>query len=103
EDDVFIGPNATFTNDPFPRSKKHQDKFPRTRVRKGASIGANATILPGLHIGERSIVGGCAVVTRDVPADAIVAGNPARISGYAGLSEERRPARGMPVPESGSA
>ena len=55
EDDVFIGPNATFTNDPFPRSKQHQDKPPRTRIRKGASIGANATILPGLTIGERSM------------------------------------------------
>src|SRR6266446_9346022 len=72
EDDVFIGPNATFTNDPFPRSKQHQDKPPRTRIRKGASIGANATILPGLTIGERSMAGAGAVVTRDVPADAIV-------------------------------
>jgi len=72
EDDVFIGPNATFTNDPFPRSKQHQDKPPRTRIRKGASIGANATILPGLTIGERSMAGAGAVVTHDLPADAIV-------------------------------
>ena len=48
EDDVFIGPNATFTNDPFPRSKQHPASFSRTLVRKGSSIGANATILPGL-------------------------------------------------------
>jgi hypothetical protein len=103
EDDVFIGPNATFTNDPFPRSKRHQEKPPRTRIRKGASIGANATILPGLTIGERSIVGAGAVVTLDVPADAIVAGNPATICGYAGVLEERHPAMGLPPPEPGSA
>lgn len=103
EDDVFIGPNATFTNDLFPRSGQHQQKLPRTRVRKGASIGANATILPGLTIGERSMVGAGAVVTRDVPADAIVAGNPARISGYAGVSERRMPAFGTPPAEIGSA
>ncbi len=103
EDDVFIGPNATFTNDLFPRSKQHQEKLPRTRVRKGASIGANATILPGLTIGERSMVGAGSVVTRDVPADAIVAGNPARISGYAGVSEKRMPPFGTPPVEVGSA
>ena len=103
EDDVFIGPNATFTNDSFPRSRQHQEKLPRTRVRKGASIGANATILPGLIIGERSMVGAGAVVTRDVPADAIVAGNPARISGYAGVSEKRMPSVGTPPSEAGSA
>ncbi len=103
EDDVFIGPNATFTNDPFPRSKQHPRKLPRTRIRKGASIGANATILPGLTIGERSMVGAGAVVTRDVPADAIVTGNPAEICGYAGVSEGRLPAVGAPPPEPGSA
>lgn len=84
EDDVFVGPNATFSNDPFPRSRNRPEMFSRTTVRKGASIGANATILPGLTIGERAMVGAGAVVTRDVPPLAIVAGNPARIVGYEG-------------------
>ena len=82
EDDVFVGPNATFTNDKFPRSRQYDHETPRTRVRRGASIGANATILPGIEIGERAMVGAGAVVTRNVPADTIVVGNPARISGY---------------------
>jgi UDP-2-acetamido-3-amino-2,3-dideoxy-glucuronate N-acetyltransferase len=82
EDDVFIGPNATFTNDRFPRSKQRPAELPRTRIRRGASIGANATILPGLTIGERAMVSAGAVVTHDVPANAIVAGNPSRIVGY---------------------
>lgn len=81
EDDVFVGPNATFTNDPFPRSGQHQTSVVRTRVRRGASIGANATILPGVTIGERAMVGSGAVVTRSVPAGAIVTGNPARVVG----------------------
>ena len=79
EDDVFIGPNATFTNDKLPRSKKYPGSFIKTVVRRGASIGANATILPGVEIGERAIIGAGAVVTRDVPAEATVIGNPARI------------------------
>jgi UDP-2-acetamido-3-amino-2,3-dideoxy-glucuronate N-acetyltransferase len=83
EDDVFIGPNATFTNDPFPRSRHHLGEYPRTVVKRGASIGGNATILPGLTIGEQAMVGAGAVVTRDVPPYAVVVGNPARISGYA--------------------
>jgi UDP-2-acetamido-3-amino-2,3-dideoxy-glucuronate N-acetyltransferase len=82
EDDVFVGPNATFTNDHFPRSKKYPEKFSRTLVKKGASIGANATILPGLTIGQNAMVGAGAVVTKDVPPNAIVVGNPARISSY---------------------
>jgi acetyltransferase-like isoleucine patch superfamily enzyme len=82
EDDVFIGPNAVFTNDPFPRSKQYPETFARTVVRKGASVGANATILPGLTIGQYAMVGAGAVVTKDVPAFAVVVGNPARISGY---------------------
>jgi UDP-2-acetamido-3-amino-2,3-dideoxy-glucuronate N-acetyltransferase len=83
EDDVFIGPNVTFTNDNFPRSKKYPDKFINTIVRKGASIGANASILAGITIGKNAMVGAGSVVTRDVPPNAIVMGNPARIEGYA--------------------
>jgi UDP-2-acetamido-3-amino-2,3-dideoxy-glucuronate N-acetyltransferase len=83
EDDVFIGPNVTFTNDNFPRSKKYPDKFINTIVRKGASIGANASILAGITIGKNAMVGAGSVVTRDVPPNAIVMGNPARIGGYA--------------------
>jgi len=79
DDDVFVGPNATFTNDPFPRSRQYPEKFARTLVRKGASIGANATILPGVTIGEKSMVGAGAVVTQDVPAHTTVVGNPARV------------------------
>ncbi|MCB0164567.1 MAG: WxcM-like domain-containing protein [Anaerolineae bacterium] len=82
EDDVFVGPNATFTNDPFPRSKQHLDNAWQTVVKRNASIGANATILPGVTIGVNAMVGAGAVVTRDVPPNAIVVGNPARIRGY---------------------
>jgi len=82
EDDVFIGPNATFTNDAFPRSGQRDKQWPVTRVRQGASIGANATILPGREIGARAMVGAGAVVTRNVPPGAIVTGNPAVITGY---------------------
>jgi acetyltransferase-like isoleucine patch superfamily enzyme/dTDP-4-dehydrorhamnose 3,5-epimerase-like enzyme len=82
EDDVFVGPNATFTNDPMPRSRQWLDEYPRTIIREGASIGANATILPGVEIGLGAMVGAGAVVTRSVPPHAIVVGNPARIHGY---------------------
>ncbi len=79
EDDVFIGPNVTFCNDKFPRSKKIPQNYLRTIVLRGASIGANATILPGITIGEYSMVGAGAVVTKDVPSHATVVGNPAKI------------------------
>jgi UDP-2-acetamido-3-amino-2,3-dideoxy-glucuronate N-acetyltransferase len=82
EDDVFIGPNATFANDKFPRSKAYPVAFLDTVVRRGASIGANATILPGVEIGAHAMVGAGAVVTRSVPANAIAVGNPAHIAGY---------------------
>ena len=82
EDDVFVGPNATFTNDRFPRSKVYPEQFAKTLVRRGASIGANATILPGLEIGAGAMIGAGAVVTRSVPPHAIAVGNPARIVGY---------------------
>jgi len=82
EDDVFVGPNATFTNDPLPRSKQRPVQYATTTVRAGASIGANATILPGLTIERNAMVGAGAVVTRNVPPNAIVAGNPATIVGY---------------------
>ena len=81
-DDVFIGPNVTFTNDKFPRSRQWQKEVPITIVGKGSSIGGNATILPGITIGENSMVGAGAVVTKNVPANAIVYGNPAAIQGY---------------------
>jgi len=82
EDDVFVGPNATFTNDAFPRSRQRPAASARTVVRRGASIGANATILPGVTIGANAMVGAGAVVTRDVPPHAIVVGNPAAVTGY---------------------
>lgn len=86
EDDVFIGPNATFTNDPLPRSRLHLERYPQTCVRRGASIGANATILAGVTIGRHAMVGAGAVVTRSVPPHAVVVGNPARIIRYLGSS-----------------
>lgn len=82
ENDVFVGPNVTFTNDKFPRSKQHLAKPCTTHIGAKASIGANATVLPGLRIGQNAMVGAGAVVTRSVPANAIVAGNPARVVGY---------------------
>lgn len=81
-DDVFVGPNATFSNDPFPRSRQRPERYAPTVVEDGASIGANATLLPGLRIGRGAMIGAGAVITRSVPANAIVVGNPARIVGY---------------------
>ena len=79
DDDVFIGPNATFTNDRFPRSKQYPDSFKKTVIKKCASIGANATLLPGVVIGRNAMVGAGSVVVADVPDGAVVVGNPAKI------------------------
>lgn len=87
EDDVFIGPNATFANDKFPRSKRHLPQPVRTLIGKGSSIGAGAVILPGLTIAENAMVGAGSVVTKDVPPNAIVVGNPARVVGYTNAAE----------------
>jgi UDP-2-acetamido-3-amino-2,3-dideoxy-glucuronate N-acetyltransferase len=81
-DDVFIGPNATFSNDKYPRSKQYQGNVLQTHIGRGASIGGGAAVLPGLRIGPRAMIGAGSVVTHDVPARAIVSGNPARIVGY---------------------
>ena len=77
EDDVFIGPNATFTNDLFPRSKNLDWKLSKTIIKKGASIGANATILCGVTIGEKAMIEAGSVVTKDVPEGELWVGNPA--------------------------
>jgi len=84
-DNVFIGPNATFTNDVMPRSKVYPAAFSGINIKQGASIGANATILPGVTIGEEAMVGAGAVVVSDVPDRAVVVGNPAKVIRY--LSE----------------
>jgi UDP-2-acetamido-3-amino-2,3-dideoxy-glucuronate N-acetyltransferase len=78
DDDVFIGPNVTFTNDKFPRSKKPIKNFTNTIIKKGASIGAGSTILPGLIIGANSMIGAGSVVTSDVRDNSLVFGNPAK-------------------------
>lgn len=77
EDNVFIGPNVTFTNDMMPRSK-HYPSFLKTVVKKGASIGANATLLPGIIIGENAMIGAGSVVLKDVPSNTVWVGNPAK-------------------------
>ncbi|MBF0208206.1 MAG: N-acetyltransferase [Oligoflexia bacterium] len=83
EDDVFLGPSMVFTNVINPRSHViRRDEYKTTRVKKGASIGANATIVCGITLGEYCFVGAGSVVTKDVPAYALVYGNPARIRGW---------------------
>ena len=80
KDDVFIGPNVTFTNDRFPRSKQHKEPE-TTVVENGASIGANATILCGITIGQNAMIAAGSVVTKNVPPNALVMGNPAKLTG----------------------
>ncbi|MGE6995687.1 acyltransferase [Pseudomonas sp. NPDC047961] len=87
-DDVFIGPNVSFTNDQYPRSRDYPDSFATTVIEQGASIGAGAVILPGLVIGHGALVGAGAVVTRDVPPRSLVVGNPARVVRRLGESED---------------
>ena len=81
EDNVFIGPNVTFTNDLIPRSKQYPEEFIKTIVKKGASIGANATIVAGNTIGENALIGAGSVITKDVPPNTVWFGNPARQRG----------------------
>jgi acetyltransferase-like isoleucine patch superfamily enzyme len=92
EDDVLIGPNAAFANDRYPRSRRPLEAHPRTTIRRGASVGAGAVVLPGVEIGAFALVGAGAVVTRSVPPFALVYGNPARVHG-------RVDRRGRPVGE----
>ncbi len=79
ESDVFIGPNVTFCNDKYPRSKQFLHSYPQTVIKRGASIGANATILPNLVLGKMCLIGAGSVVTKNVPDYAVVMGNPARV------------------------
>jgi len=102
-DDVFIGPNATFSNDKYPRSKQHLTTVLQTHVEKGASIGGGASILPGLRIGARAMVGAGAVVTHDVPARAVVSGNPAHIVGYVDARRRPEPEPAAPHRDRGAA
>lgn len=99
EDDVFVGPQATFTNDRFPRAGSTSWRVVPTRVRRGASIGANATIVCGVEIGSYATVGAGAVVTADVPAFALVLGNPARLYGWVCVCGHTLARRGEPLPE----
>ncbi len=86
-DDVFIGPNVSFTNDRFPRSKQYPNQYLVTKINKGASIGAGAVILPGIEIGSNAMVAAGAVVTKSIPPNSIVVGNPAKIIGYVDTSK----------------
>ncbi len=83
EDDVFIGPNVTFCNDKYPRSRRPPPEFSQTLLRKGASIGANATILGGIEIGAGAMIGAGSVVTKNVPPGELWVGNPAVAIGVA--------------------
>jgi UDP-2-acetamido-3-amino-2,3-dideoxy-glucuronate N-acetyltransferase len=79
EDNVFLGPNVTFTNDKNPRSRVRPISFPKTHIRHGASIGGGAVILPGITIGKNAMIGAGAIVTKDVPDNAVIYGQAAQI------------------------
>ncbi|WP_441280320.1 WxcM-like domain-containing protein [Tardiphaga sp. 862_B3_N1_1] len=102
--DVFIGPNVSFTNDKFPRSKRYPDAFLKTRIEDSASIGAGAVILPGVTIGRGAMVGAGSVVTKSIPPHSIVFGSPARIKGYVDSlpNSESGPALPGATPEIGA-
>lgn len=87
-DDVFIGPNVSFANDKFPRSRQKPEKFLSTVLHNGVSIGSGAVVLPGVSIGANAMVAAGAVVSKSVPANAIVVGNPAKIVGYVDAAQE---------------
>jgi acetyltransferase-like isoleucine patch superfamily enzyme len=89
EDDVFLGPFCVFTNDMFPRSKSHSHEWQKTLIKKGASVGANATILCGITLGEFSFIGAGSVVTKSVPDFALVTGNPARFRYWVSMLGEK--------------
>lgn len=82
ENKVFIGPNATFTNDLSPRSKQYPEEFPKTYIREGATLGANVTVLPGLEIGKYAMLGAGSVLTKNIGPFELWHGNPARKVGY---------------------
>ncbi|HEX4439336.1 MAG TPA: acyltransferase [Thermoanaerobaculia bacterium] len=82
ENDVFVGPDVVFANDPRPRSGQHLKEYPRTRIREGASLGAGAIVLPGITVGRFAMVGAGALLTRDVPDFALVYGSPAGVHGH---------------------
>ena len=82
EDNVFIGPNVTFTNEHFSRSKQYPDHFEQTIIKKGASLGANCTVIAGNTVGENALIGAGSVVTKDIPANSVWYGNPIRQRGY---------------------
>jgi UDP-2-acetamido-3-amino-2,3-dideoxy-glucuronate N-acetyltransferase len=92
---VFIGPNVTFANDKYPRSKVYPDQFLQTIIKDGVSIGANATILPGITIGANAMIGAGTVVTKSVPDNALVVGNPGRLKGYVGAKSDIDHERGV--------
>ena len=97
ENDVFIGPAAAFTNDKRPRSKNYPQEYSQTRLARGCSIGAHATVLPGIRIGRWAMVGAGSVVTRDVADFSQVYGNPARFAGWVCVCGDR-----LPIEEPGS-